>query len=355
MKAGSTPAQVVLCLIQTVRSSRSIARTSAAFLATRLRHLSIDTAGRICSSDGVVHTVGQSVTRVRYCPTCMSGVPRIARPVAAVLAAVLAVVATAACAAVDDGDPAGTFTPATPGVLTVASNLPAPGFWEGPASAPTGGFEHGLAVALADRFGLDSVVVVDVPFERIVAGDLGGADLALAELTPTDERDGVLDFTTGYLDANPAVIVRPGSDLEDMAAARELTWVVQEGSTQEDLVTEVVRPELPVATVATIDAVVAAVLAGDVDAGLLDLPTALVEQQLTDGGVVVAAQFGTDDVLAIAVPEGSDDLEALDSAVRGMLADGTVESLADEWLGRDVLGRQVDVPLIRSRSSQITD
>ena len=76
---------------------------------------------------------------------------------------------------------------------------------------------------------------------------------------------------------------------------------------------------------------------------------------MTDGGVVVAAQFGTDDVLAIAVPEGSDDLEALDSAVRAMLADGTVESLADEWLGRDVLGGQVDVPLIRSRSSQIAD
>jgi polar amino acid transport system substrate-binding protein len=282
----------------------------------------------------------------------MSRLPHHVRRLGAALAVASA---AAACGTVDDGDPAGAFTPATAGVLTVATNLPAPGFWEGPAGAPTGGFEHGLATALADRFGLDSVVVVDVPFERIVAGDLGGADLALAELTPTDERDERLDFTTGYLDANPAVIVRPGTDVEDMAAARELTWVVQAGSTQQDLVDDVVRPDVPVTTAPTIDAVVAAVLAGDVGAGLLDLPTALVEQQLTGGRIVVAAQFGTDDVLAIAVAEGSDDLEALDSAVRAFVADGTVESLADEWLGGDVLGSQVDVPLIRSRTSQITD
>lgn len=150
--------------------------------------------------------------------------------------ALAVVAASTACGTVDDADPAGTFTPATAGVLTVATNLPAPGFWEGPATAPDGGFEHGLAVALADRFGLDSVVVVDVPFEQIVAGDLGGADLALAQLTPTDARDAVLDFTGGYLDSNPAVIVRPGTDVDDMAAARELTWVVQAGSTQQDLV-----------------------------------------------------------------------------------------------------------------------
>lgn len=282
----------------------------------------------------------------------MSPVPR---PVRRLGPALVVVAAATACGAVDDADPAGTFTPATPGVLTVATNLPAPGFWEGPATAPTGGFEHGLAVALAERFGLDSVVVVDVPFEQIVAGDLGGADLALAQLTPTDDRDAVLDFTTGYLDSNPAVIVRPGTDVDDMAAARELTWVVQAGSTQQDLVDEVIRPDDQVMTVATIDAVVDAVLAGDATAGLLDLPTALVEQRLTDGQVVVAAQFDTDDVLALAVPEGSDDLEALDSAVRAFVADGTVEALADEWLGGDVLGSQVDLPLIRSRTSQITD
>lgn len=267
------------------------------------------------------------------------------------------VIGAAACAATacadDDGDAAGTFTPGTPGTLTVAVNLPAPGFWEGSAAAPTGGFEHGLALALMDRFDLDRLQVVDVPFDRLVAGDLGGADLALAELTPTADRDEVLDFTAGYLDANPAAIVQPGTALADLAAARELSWVVQTGSTQERLVDEVIRPDGDIARVADIDAVVDAVGEGRADAGLLDLPTALVEQGLTGGELVVVAQFGTGDELAIAVPDGSPNHEALDSAIRAFLADGTIDDLADDWLGRGADGTEIDVPLIRARASEL--
>lgn len=256
-----------------------------------------------------------------------------------------------ACGGIDDGQAAGRFTPGRPGVLTIATSLPAPGFWTGPADAPTGGFEHGLALALMERFDLERIEVIDVPFDRLVAGDLGGADLALAEITPTSDRDTVLDFTTGYLDANPAVIVRPSATVDDLAAARELTWVVQSGSTQATLVDEVVRPDEEPLRVGDIDAVVAAVRDGRADAGLLDLPTALVEQELTDDEVVVVAQFDTEDELAIAVPDGSDDLAALDSAVRALLADGTIDDLAARWLGRDATGTALDVPLIRARAA----
>lgn len=250
------------------------------------------------------------------------------------------------------GDPtgpaAGTFTPSEPGVLVVATNLPAPGFWEGPPDAPTGGFEHGIAIAIMEEFGLTELRVVNVPFDRLVAGDLAGADLALAQITPTDERDGVLDFTTAYLDAHPAVLAPDGTEVADLAAARELRWAVQIGSTHTDLLEERIRPEA-VQRLDDIDAVVDAVASGTADVALLDLPTALVEERLTDGALRAVAQFATDDVLAIAVPEGSDDLEALDSAVRRFLDDGTIERLGRAWLGDDVADGTVDVPLIRAK------
>ena len=81
-----------------------------------------------------------------------------------------ALVATG-CGVAPTGPAAGSFSPSEPGVLMVAASLPAPGFWEGTAAAPTGGFEHGLALELAERFGLDEVRVVDVPFDRLVTGD----------------------------------------------------------------------------------------------------------------------------------------------------------------------------------------
>lgn len=252
------------------------------------------------------------------------------------------------CAGDATGPASGSFTPAQPGVLVVATNLPAPGFWEGPADSPNGGFEHGLALALMEQFGLDELRVVDVRFEDLVAGDLGGADLALAELTPTSLRDEVLDFSTAYLDAHPAVLVRDGTDVPDLAAARELRWAVQSGSTQVDLARDRIRPDVLV-ELGDIQAVVDAVAGGDVDAALLDMPTALVEERLTDGDLEVVAQFATDDVIAIAVAEGDPNLEALDSAVRSMLNDGTIDDLAREWLGQDALDGAIDIPVIRAQ------
>lgn len=63
---------------------------------------------------------------------------------------------------------AGRFRPVEPGTPTVAtSEIPTTGFWEGTPTQPTGGFEWSLANALADRFGLDRVRVVTVPFSKL--------------------------------------------------------------------------------------------------------------------------------------------------------------------------------------------
>src|SRR5690348_1885457 len=80
------------------------------------------------------------------------------------------------------------FKPVEPNVLTVATAfLPASGFWQG--SPPTGGFEAGLATALAHKLGLHRLAVVQVPFASLVSGHLHGADIALSQLTPTAQRE----------------------------------------------------------------------------------------------------------------------------------------------------------------------
>jgi ABC-type amino acid transport substrate-binding protein len=55
--------------------------------------------------------------------------------------------------------------------------------------------------------------------------------------------------------------------------------------------------------------------------------------------------------VAAALPAGSANVDAVDTAIRGFEADGTLSDLAKRWLGLTVNGFSADdVPLIRIES-----
>lgn len=246
----------------------------------------------------------------------------------------------------------GEFEPAREGVLTVATDfLPQPGFWEGSSSEPEGGFEWGLAQRFAERFGLDRIEVIERPFSSLITGDLGGADIAMAQITPTPERDEVLDFSVPYLSANPAVLVADDLEIKDVMRARELTWAVERGTTLEAALDRYIVPDENVAHLASQPRVVQAVRRGDVDAALLDLPVALAYAR-KNPRLNVVAQISTDETLAVALPEGSPNREAINTAIRAILNEDTMSELAAQWLGaelRDDAFRVEEVHLLRTK------
>lgn len=221
--------------------------------------------------------------------------------------------------------------PATPGTLTVATTLPAPGFWEGDdASIVGGGYEWGLARALADEFDLD-LKIVDVPFADIVAGELAGADLAVAQIERTDERLAVLDFSLPYYASDFGVLMLAGETLRDLPAARDLRWTVVEGARQQDFIADTIRPTDSVLAVTDDVAAAEAIRSGEVDAALIDLSSALIQAH-DDDAFGVAAKFVTGGQYSVALPKGSANLEKVDAALRGFQRDGTLHNLADIWL-----------------------
>ena len=247
------------------------------------------------------------------------------------------------------------FDPDVAGVLTVATTLPAPGFWEGgDASSLDGGFEWEIANALAERFdlGLD---VVEVPFESIVSGDLGAADMAIAQISITDERSEVVAFSTSYYVTGAGVLGdADGELLTDLKTAREQTWVIVEGTTEEAFVHDVIRPDRAPLVVEDDQAAADAVAAAAVDVALLDLSSALVLAN-DDGQLAVLGRFETDQRYAIALPHGtgpdagnrdSGNLAATDAAIRALEANGSLQRFADDWLvpayGADV----TEIPII---------
>jgi len=234
-------------------------------------------------------------------------------------------------------------------VLTVAtSTVPTADFWEGTVRRPSGGFEYELARRLAERFGLDGVRIRIVHFHRIVAGDLGGADIGLSLLTPTPERERRLEFSSPYLDSPPTVVVRSGTEVPDLAGAEELRWGAVRGTTFVETIAERIAPEPATRIFDNHDEMLAALEAGRVDAVLFDLPLAVAIAGDSDGRLDAVAQLPGAEEIAAALPRGSANVEAVDSAMRAFTADGTIRDLLDEWVGHDAVDAEHALPLLRT-------
>jgi polar amino acid transport system substrate-binding protein len=245
---------------------------------------------------------------------------------------------------------AGSFTPRTPDTLTVATaQIPEPGFWSGSAKRPTGGFEYELARALAQRLGLARVKVIEVPFAELTAGNLGGADLAISDITVTPERSEHVAFSTPYLSAPPAVVVHPGTEVADEHAARGLRWAVQSGTTLQSALEQSIDPSVAPQILKHEREVLLALRVGRAEAVLLDLPVALSYARESPSTYAVAAQLKSEAVLAAALPKGSENFEAVDSAIRALTTEGAIERLAEEWLHTNLEGdRAEEVPVLRT-------
>lgn len=247
-------------------------------------------------------------------------------------------------------DAGGDFSPHHAGTLTVATGeIPLVGLWNGTPAHPDGGFEYELARKLAYHFGLAHLEVVVIPFSRLVEGHLGGADLALSDMTATASREKVLDFSVPYLAATPAVLVRSGQDVADLKTARGLSWAVGRSTTLRDFLDTTIRPTGRTVLTSSESETSRAVAQHKVDAGLLDLPVASAIAQASNGELTVAGQFDENDDVSAALPQGSDNVPAVDSAIRSLTADGSIDDLAQRWLGLDLTGSSAqDVPVIRT-------
>ena len=246
------------------------------------------------------------------------------------------------------GSASGTFEPATADTLTVVTEpLPIAGFWEGSDAKPTGGLEYAIAEELRSRLGVAKLVVRTQPFNQIAGGDLAGADVALDLLTPTPAREKVLEFTTPYTQSPPALVSRTGDEIPDVQTAQERRWVVKRGTTFADIIADQIRPDEPPIEVDTRAEVLGALTDHRADVAMFDLPAAEAIAH-EDPGLSVVARLTSTEPIAAALPKGSENGEAVGSALRAMDADGTIDRLAERWLGTSLQDSANDTPLLRT-------
>jgi polar amino acid transport system substrate-binding protein len=218
------------------------------------------------------------------------------------------------------------------GNLRVATALPAPGFWNGKTVQQLdGGFEYELAQRIADQIGYTDVKFSDVPFRSLVTGKAKGYDLALAQITISQKRAEVVDFTTPYYSADQGILVKQGTVVDD-SNVDDLRWGVVRATVAETYLEKRVQPTKKVRSYRLPDQAFDALTAGRIDALLLDTAIGSTEARESNGALEVVGQFKSGGQYGGTVPKGSNDLQLFNEAIETLVANGTVDMLRDKWL-----------------------
>jgi polar amino acid transport system substrate-binding protein len=227
------------------------------------------------------------------------------------------------------------FTPAKAGQLTVEVNLPAPGFWNGDTPETIkDGFEYCMAADIAHRAGFDKVEVVNVAWDALVAGQTKNFDLALSQISITDERKKVVDFSIPYFSSDIGVLVKKGTKV-DSAAMKGMRIGVQQATTGADFVDQKLKPTTPAKVFPDTPSMFTALQAGQIDVAMTDTAIVLQQAAVSDGRFEVVGQYVTGETYGALYPKGSANEAVLNKIIGDLIADGTVKQLAIKYLGGD--------------------
>jgi ABC-type amino acid transport substrate-binding protein len=219
-----------------------------------------------------------------------------------------------------------------PGALSVRPALPAPGWWNGDSlETIKDGFEYCMAANMAYRAGLDRVIVVSRSFAQILTGQAKGFDIALSEITITEERKKVLNFTTPYFDSDQAVLVKTGTKV-DTESMKKMRLGARQGSTTLQFVLDNIKPTESPKVYAENSAMYAALAANQVDAILYDTPNVLARAKQSGGTLEVAGRYDTGEKWGGVVNKDSPNLAVFNKLIEDFKKDGTFQKLTDKYL-----------------------
>lgn len=240
--------------------------------------------------------------------------------------------------------PKGAFSimPAKPGQLTVETHLPAPAWWNGDrADEIEDGFEYCMAANIAHRLGLEKLEVVDVAWpalvadssfwEAVVGGQKLAFDLALAEISITDARKQVVDFSVPYFASDIGVLVKTGTAV-DGPTLKRMRIGVQAGTTGAAYVADVLQPEQPVQGFGDVVSMLTALQAGRIDAAMTDTAILLASAAQSGGRFKVVGQYRTGEQYGAVYPKNSPNAATLDRVIQALIDDGTLGKLAAIYL-----------------------
>ena len=224
----------------------------------------------------------------------------------------------------------GEFTTIVEGKLTMSTNAQFPPY---EMTTDDGGFEGidvEIATAIAEKLGLE-LDLLDMEFaSALLAVQQGKSDIVMAGVTVNEDRLLVMDFTDSYATGVQVVIVKEGSDVTIDNMGEGLIGT-QRGTTGNIYCTDDYGEDHVVAYDDGFTAV-QALMNGQVDCVVIDNAPAQEFVKNNAGLAILDTEYAVEDY-AIGLNKGNTALlDAINSALAELIADGTVQSIIDKYI-----------------------
>ncbi len=218
-----------------------------------------------------------------------------------------------------------------PGKLIMSTNAAFPPYEMTTDSGEFEGIDIETAQAIADKLGLE-LQIDDMDFDAaLLAVQQGKADMVMAGVTVTDERQNVMDFTDSYATGIQSIIVKEDSDIasvDDLAGKKIGT---QRGTTGYLYCSDDFGDENVVAYDNGLTAV-QMLNNGQVDCVVIDNAPAK-EFVAANPGLKLLDTAYVEESYAIGVGKGNTELkDAINTALEELKADGTLQAIVDKYI-----------------------
>jgi len=239
----------------------------------------------------------------------------------------------------------------TAGKLTIGTDSPAYDPWFSDNDPTNGkGFESAVAYAVADELGFakSDVSWVKVPFNNSYAPGAKKFDFDINQISITPARAKVVDFSDGYYSAAQAVIVLDKEHVKagSLADLKKLKLGAQTGTTSLTAIRDQIKPDADPLVFTNTNVAKQALLNGQVDAIVADLPTAFYITAAEIEGSSILGQFqpesGQQEQFGMLFQKGSGLVGCVDQALKKLKDDGALAGIEKQWLSDTV-----NVPVLK--------
>ena len=235
------------------------------------------------------------------------------------------------------------------GVLTIATDDPAfPPYFEDNDPTNGEGFESAVAYAIADELGFsqDQVEWVVEPFNSSFAPGPKDFDFDLNQISITPKRAEAVDFSSPYYTASQAVVALKNSDAASATSLADLAdtqFGVQIGTTSLEAVNASIQPSSEPQVFDTSNDVVTALKQEQVDAVVVDVPTAfyLTAVQVPEAEIVGQFSAPGGDEWGALLEKGSPLTACVSFAIDSLRESGELGEIEQEWISE-----KADAPVL---------
>ncbi|NWO05685.1 MAG: transporter substrate-binding domain-containing protein [Alteromonadaceae bacterium] len=196
------------------------------------------------------------------------------------------------------------------------------------------GFDMEIIAEVADRAGFDYDLQT-MDFNGIIpALQTGNVDIAIAGITITDEREQIVDFSDPYYDSGLRILVREGSDIDELDDLEGMKVGTKIGSTSYDFLMDNLDEDYGVTPYPGSSDMYMALMSRAIDAVFYDAPNVgYFARTKGEGKVVTAGPLYEGQQYGIALVDGSEWVDEVNEALASMKEDGTYKTIYEKWFG----------------------